>query len=52
MGQSERPKSSECVWGVLAYHGLDALKVDKIIRIAVVDDGAHASVDDFLEVRE
>ena len=40
-----------CV-GVHAYHGLDALEVDNIIRITVVNDGAHASIDDFLEVRE
>ena len=38
--------------GVNAYHGLDAFEVDNIIRVTVVNDGAHASVDDFLEVRE
>jgi len=40
------------VCGSAPYHGLDALEVDNIIRITVVNDGAHASVDNFLEVRE
>ena len=38
--------------GVHAYHGLDTLKVDNEVRIAGVGDGAYASIDDFLKVRE
>ena len=45
-------RSNECMGGMHAHHGLDALEVDNIIRIAVIDDGAHTSVDDFLEIRE
>jgi hypothetical protein len=37
-------KNSEC-----AHHGLDTIKVDDVIRIAFVDDCAHACVDDTLE---
>jgi hypothetical protein len=33
-----------------AYHGLDTYIVANIIRVAVIDNGAHASVDDRLEV--
>jgi len=51
-GQSERREAANVSGELHAYHGLDALEVDNEIRIAVVDDGAHASVDDCLEVRE
>jgi len=34
----------------VAYQGLESHKIHVVIRIAVVEDGPHASVDDFLEV--
>jgi hypothetical protein len=38
------------VWRVRTYHGLYAFVVDDEIRIALVEDGVHASIDDLLQI--
>ena len=40
-------KNSGC-----AYHSLDSDIIENVICVAIKDDGAHASVDDRLEVWE
>jgi hypothetical protein len=34
----------------VAHHGLDAHIVANVVCVAVIDDCAHSSVDDYLEV--
>jgi hypothetical protein len=46
---SRRMGKEKAKW---THHGLDALEIEIIIRVTVIDDGAHARIDDRLEFRE